>query len=92
MQAKKKIKAKTRTRTVNIHEAKTHFSKLVDEVEAGGEVIIARAGKPAVRLVPLEVKKPKIKFGVLKGRNFRMSDDFNDPLPDDLLALFEGRG
>ena len=54
--------------TVNIHEAKTHFSRLVDEAAAGEEIIIAKAGKPMAKLVPLDA-----------------------PLPDDVLAAFEGR-
>jgi len=53
-------------RQVNIHAAKTHFSQLVEEVEAGGEVIIARAGKPVLKLVRLEPEKPVIrKLGAL---------------------------
>jgi prevent-host-death family protein len=85
-----KRSAPARQRTVNIHEAKTQFSKLVEAASNGEEIIIARAGKPAARLVPLEPKR-KIKFGVLKNEKFWMSEDFNDPLPDDLQALFEGR-
>jgi prevent-host-death family protein len=76
--------------TVNIHHAKTHLSRLVDEVAAGGEVIIAKAGRPVARLVPLaESPRPK-RFGLLKGR-IRVPADFNAPLPDDVLALFDAR-
>jgi prevent-host-death family protein len=54
--------------TINIHEAKTHLSRIVDEVAAGAEVIIAKAGKPMARLTPIAgVKKPK-KLGQLKGK------------------------
>jgi len=76
--------------TFNIHEAKTHFSKLVDTVMQGEEIVIAKAGKPAVKLVPLLPRKPELRFGVLKGK-IRIADDFDTPLPDDVLAGFEGR-
>ena len=75
--------------TVNIHEAKTHLSRLVEEVAAGGEVVIAKNGVPRARLVPLE-RGRKLKFGVLKGK-LRYPDDFDAPLPASVLALFEGR-
>jgi len=74
---------------VNIHEAKTHLSRLVEEVAAGGEVVIAKNGVPRARLVPLE-RGRKLKFGVLKGK-LRYPDDFDAPLPASSLALFEGR-
>ena len=76
--------------TVNIHEAKTHFSRLVDAAAAGEEIIIAKAGKPVARLCPIERAKTKRRFGALKGKGW-ISDDFDAPLPDDLLAVFEGR-
>jgi prevent-host-death family protein len=75
---------------VNIHEAKTHLSRLVDEVATGKEVIIARAGKPIARLVPMAAAVKKKKLGLLKGK-IRIIGDFNAPLPDDVLATFEGR-
>lgn len=75
-------------RVVNIHEAKTHFSKLVDAVIHGNEILIAMAGKPVARLVPIE-KKSKRKPGAYKGK-MRIAKDFDAPLPDDLLADFEG--
>jgi len=75
-------------KTVNIHQAKTHLSKIVDEVASGREVIIAKAGKPVARLVPLaKVAAPK-KLGQLKGK-VRVPDDFNAPLSSEELALFE---
>lgn len=77
-------------KTVNIHEAKTHFSRLVDEVAKGEEIIVAKAGKPAARLVPMAPVKTKRRFGALKGK-IRISEDFNAPLADDVLATFEGR-
>ena len=75
--------------TVNIHEAKTHLSRLVEEVAAGGEVVIPKNGVPRARLVPLE-RSRKLRFGVLKGK-IRYPDDFDAPLPAKILALFEGR-
>lgn len=54
--------------TVNIHQAKTNFSKLVDAVMQGEEIIIAKAGKPAAKLVPIALSKPKRKPGALKGK------------------------
>lgn len=74
-------------RTVNMHEAKTHFSKLVDSVIKGNEVIIAMAGKPVAKLGPIE-KKPKRRFGALKGK-IKIPKDFDAPLPDDILDEFE---
>jgi prevent-host-death family protein len=56
------------SRIINIHEAKTHLSRLVDEVAGGEEIIIAKAGKPMVRLTPLSAKSPQ-KFGLLKGED-----------------------
>ena len=76
--------------TVNIHEAKTQFSKLIEAVSQGEEIVIARAGKPAARLVPLQAIKPVRKPGALKGK-IRIADDFDAPLPADILAAFEGK-
>ncbi|MFN0315878.1 MAG: type II toxin-antitoxin system Phd/YefM family antitoxin [Burkholderiales bacterium] len=75
---------------INIHEAKTHFSRLIDDVGMGKEFIIAKAGKPVAKLVPLTEKKAPRKPGFLKGK-LRISDDFNAPLPEDILKAFEGR-
>lgn len=76
---------------VNVHEAKTQFSKLLAEVEAGGEVVISRAGKPVARLVALkDVPKPKRQPGTLKGE-IGWDDTFFDPLPEEELRLWEGR-
>ena len=77
------------TKVVNMHEAKSTLSKLVEEAEAGEEIILARAGQPVVRLVPVRAGKPR-QLGQWKGR-VRMADDFDAPLPDDVLAGFEGR-
>lgn len=76
--------------TVNIYEAKTRLSQLVDQVIAGQDVIVGRHGKPLVRITRLDPVKPEIRFGVLKGR-VRIAADFDAPLPDDVLAAFEGR-
>jgi prevent-host-death family protein len=76
--------------TVNIHEAKTQFSRLVDAAAGGEEIVIAKAGKPAARLVPMEKAKVMRRFGGLKGK-VRIADDFDAPLPDDVIATFEGR-
>jgi prevent-host-death family protein len=77
--------------TVNIYEAKTQFSRMIERVEAGEEIVISRNGRPVARLCPLEpVKRNTVKFGLLKGK-IEVPDDFDAPLPDDLLDLFEGR-
>ena len=76
--------------TVNIHEAKTQLSRLIERVCAGEEIIIARGGKPVARLAPLEQRQPR-RLGLLKGKIW-VAKDFNAPLPDDLLDLFEGKG
>ena len=75
--------------TVNVHEAKTHLSRLLKQVEAGEEVIIARNGKPVARLAPLK-KRGKRQFGSMKGL-IRIDDSFFDPLPEEELAMWEGR-
>lgn len=76
--------------TVNIHEAKTQFSKLIEAVAHGEEIVIAKAGKPAAMLVPMHVQKAMRKPGAMKGK-IKIADDFDAPLPDDLLAAFEGK-
>jgi len=73
---------------VNIHEAKTHLSKLLARVSAGEEVIIARAGKPIARLVPITERPQKRVPGSAKGRVF-ISPDFDAPLPESVLEAFE---
>jgi prevent-host-death family protein len=75
---------------VNVHEAKTHFSRLIDEVEAGAEVTIAKAGRPVARLSPIRGKGRRRHLGILDGK-FRIPDDFNAPLADDIPDAFEGR-
>jgi prevent-host-death family protein len=78
------------SRVVNIHDAKTHLSRIVDEVAAGAEVIIAKAGKPMARLSPIATPvKPK-KLGLLKGK-IKIPADFDAPMDEEVLAQFEGR-
>jgi prevent-host-death family protein len=72
-------------RMVNIHSAKTHLSRLVNEVAAGEEIVIAKAGKPVARLVPFEPRQPDL----LKGKIW-IADDFDDPLPEEIMAAFRG--
>ena len=74
---------------VNIYEAKTRLSELVQEAAAGRDVVIARAGRPVARLTRLVGTTRKRRLGLLNGR-FRIPDDFNHPLPDEVLRAFEG--
>ena len=78
---------------VNICEAKTRLSELVMRAHQGQTVVIAKHGVPMAKLVPLDAPptKRKIVYGLMKGE-FEISADFDAPLPDDLLALFEGGG
>lgn len=72
---------------VNIYEAKTHLSELVDRAAAGEEIVIAKAGKPVARLVPLRVRERIAGRGAGK---IRIAPDFDAPLPDELLDVFDG--
>ncbi len=74
---------------VNIHEAKTHLSRLLQRVAGGEEVTIARAGVPVARLVAVEPKKTNRPLNMDRGRVW-VADDFDAPLPDDLRAAFYG--
>ena len=77
---------------VNIYEAKTHLSELVEQASRGATIVIAKHGTPLAKLVPLDAApRRKIVYGSMKGE-FVEADDFDAPLPDDLQALFEGRG
>jgi len=75
--------------TVNMHEAKTHLSRLVERARLGEEVIIAKAGKPVARIVPLggarERRTPGSAVGLVK-----VTQDFHEPLPEDVASEFEG--
>ncbi len=73
------------TTTVNIHEAKTHFSKLISRIESGEEIVIAKSGKPVARLVPLDYLEDR-KPGIAEGS---VTDAFFEALPDDELGFWE---
>ena len=70
-----------------MHEAKTHFSKLVDSVQHGNEIVIAMAGKPVARLCPIS-KRAKRRLGCFKGK-IKIAKDFDAPLPDAILEGFD---
>lgn len=77
-------------RIVNIHEAKTHLSRIIEEVASNHEIVtIAKAGKPMARLVPIVPERPQRVFGFLEGK-IRIAEDFDAPLPEDVLKTFEG--
>jgi prevent-host-death family protein len=76
---------------INLYEAKTKLSELVDRAAAGEEIVIARHGRPVARLVAFAPPAGKRReFGVLAGKGW-IADDFDAPLPEDVLADFEGR-
>ena len=75
---------------INIHAAKTHFSRLVERAARGEEIVIARAGRPVARLVPLGGAARPRRPGLLKGR-IRIRKDFDAPLPGGILRLFDRR-
>ena len=77
-------------KSLNVHEAKTHFSKLLARVEKGHQVLISRAGKPVARLVPHSQRPRAPVFGADRG-TFVVPEDFDAPIPDDVLASFDGR-
>jgi prevent-host-death family protein len=82
------------TKIVNMHEAKSTLSRLVDEASAGEEIIIAKAGEPVAKLVPIDPPKPEAggrPWGLWKGKVW-MADDFDAPLPDDMIDAMEGKG
>jgi prevent-host-death family protein len=76
---------------VNIYEAKTRLSQLVEEAAAGRDVVIARAGRPVARLTRIAKAGAKRRLGVLDRRRLRIPDDFNRPLPDTVLRAFQGK-
>lgn len=73
---------------VNIHEAKTHLSRLLRRVAAGEEIVIARSGEPVARLVPIDQGKER-RLGTDRGA-FHVPEDLDAPLPDEVLQAFEG--
>jgi prevent-host-death family protein len=76
--------------SVNIYDAKTRLSQLVDKAAAGEDVVVSRNGKPLVRITALVVENRPVKFGVLRGK-VKIAPDFDAPLPNDVLAEFAGR-
>jgi prevent-host-death family protein len=76
--------------TFNLYEAKTHLSDLVERAADGEEIVIAKAGRPLARLVPLKKPPVRRRGGFLKGK-IRIAADFDGPLPPALLARFSGR-
>lgn len=80
-------------RSINIHDAKTHFSRLVDEVAEGETVIIAKAGKPMAQLIPLPSSTPAKKslIGFMRGQ-ITVPDDFDTMGQEEIIAMFEGDG
>ncbi|MEU2677054.1 type II toxin-antitoxin system prevent-host-death family antitoxin [Streptomyces sp. NPDC007107] len=77
-------------RQYNVHEAKTHFSRILQQVETGEEVVISRAGEPIAKVVPLRSKVNRTDYGALRGQ-IHIQDDF-DELPDDIAEAFGMRG
>lgn len=76
--------------TIDLHDAKNHLSRLLEQAAGGEEVVITKAGKAIARLVPHETPPGKRQLGLLKGR-LNVPDDFDAPLTDDELGPFEGR-
>ncbi len=76
--------------TINIYDAKTRLSQLVDRAAAGEDVVVSRNGKPLVRITQLQRPGRRITFGVMAGK-LRIAADFDAPLPPEVLAGFEGR-
>ncbi len=74
--------------TVNVHEAKTHLSRLLARVARGEEILIAKAGKPIARLVPVGPAPGQRMLGIDRGRAV-IAEDFNAPLPEEILTAFE---
>ena len=75
--------------TVNLYEAKTNLSQLVERAAAGEEIVIAKAGRPMARLVPLQIRLTPREPGLLKGM-ITIGADFDAPLPDDIARAFRG--
>jgi prevent-host-death family protein len=79
----------TRKTVVNVHEAKTHFSRLLERAHRGETIVLAKAGKPYAKLVQLATREPR-KPGFLEGR-FKLTAAFFEPLSEDPLRLWQGR-
>lgn len=77
-------------RAINIHEAKTHLSRLVDQAAKGEPFVIAKAGKPLVKVVPIDPPPPAThRLGFMQGE-FTVPDDFDTMMQDEIIAMFEG--
>jgi prevent-host-death family protein len=75
-------------RKISIHEAKTHLSRLIEEVASGDCIFISKAGKPVARLVGIEPHRAQRTFGLLKGK-IQIADDFDAPLSAEVVEVFE---
>ena len=75
-------------RQLNIYEVKTHFSKVVEQAHNGETIIIAKSGKPWAKIIPYDEPKKPFQFGTMKGQ-ITVMDDFDAPLPDEIINLFE---
>ena len=73
---------------LNIYEVKTHLSKLVEQAHNGETIIIAKSGKPWAKIIPFDTPKKRFKFGTMEGK-IKVSDDFNIPIPDNVIDLLE---
>jgi prevent-host-death family protein len=76
---------------VDLYEAKTHLSQLVERAAAGEEIIVAKSGRPVARLMPLPAPRTPRTPGALKGQ-IHVAVDFDDPLPPDIQTAFTGEG
>jgi prevent-host-death family protein len=74
---------------VNVHAAKTHLSRLIEQAAAGEEIVIAKAGKPVARLVPFAPRREPRQPGLMKGKIW-IAEDFDEPLPEEIMAAFRG--
>lgn len=74
---------------ISVYQAKTQLSKLLDLAASGEEIVITRNGRPVARLVPAQRRRTPRKLGTLRGK-IQVADDFDAPLPDDMLDQFEG--
>ena len=86
---KKKDRVLLVRETVSLYDAKTHLSSLVERAAQGEEIVISKSGKPKARLVPLDDVRPLREPGRGRGQWY-VAPDFDDPLPDDVIAAFEG--
>ena len=75
---------------INIHNAKTNLSRLIEKAAKGDEVVISRAGKPVAKLVPIKTAAPRRRKGLLKNK-IKIHPGFYKPLPEEVIAAFEGK-